>query len=148
MSDSMEQLHWESRKNFNKKLIMTRTENQTENLVKKPILLRVIFILNALMTILPFVFYYVFTTKDISIGGLEPMHMVYTGIAYIVSFGLLVNFILKRNIMGARIMFVINLLIALPVKAYIGIGFAIISMRLSFTQKVKDYFASTGKIGF
>lgn len=38
--------------------------------VQKPILLRIIFILNALMMILPFVFYYVFTTNDISIGGL------------------------------------------------------------------------------
>jgi len=121
---------------------------QTENLVKKPIPLRVIFILNALMAILPFIFYYVFTTKDISIAGLDPSFMLYTGIAYIVSFALLVNFILKRNIMGARIMFVINLLIALPAKAYIGILVAIISMGLSFTQKVKDYFASTGKVGF
>ena len=121
---------------------------QTENLVKKPILLRVIFILNALMVILPFVFYYVFTTKDISIDGLNPMYMLYTGIAYIVSFALLVNFILKRNLMGARVMFIINFLIALPAKAYIGFLVAIISMGLSFTQKVKEYFASTGKIGF
>ncbi len=119
----------------------------TENLVKKPILLRIIFILNALMTILPFVFYYVFTTKDISIGGLEPIYMVYTGIAYIVSFALLVSFILKRNIMGARIMFVINVLIALPASAYIGILVAITSMTISFTPKVKAFFASTGKIG-
>ncbi len=121
---------------------------QTENLVKKPILLRVIFILNALMMILPFVFYYVFTTKDIYIGGLEPIYMVYTGIAYIVSFALLVNFILKRNIMGARIMFVVNILIALPASAYIGILVAIISMGLSFSEPVKEYFAITGKIGF
>lgn len=120
----------------------------TTDLVKKPILLRVIFILNALMMFLPFVFYYVFTTRDISIDGLDPMYMVYTGLAYIVSFALLVFFILKRNIIGARIMFVINVLIALPASAYIGILVAIISMGLSFTSKVKEYFASTGKIGF
>ncbi len=121
---------------------------QSATLVKKPILLRVIFILNALMMILPFVFYYVFTTKDISINGLNPTYMLYTGIAYIVSFALLVNFILKRNIMGARIMLVINFLIALPAKAYIGFLVALISMGLSFTKPVKEYFASTGKVGF
>lgn len=120
----------------------------SENLVKKPVLLRVIFILNALMMVLPFIFYFVFTAKGISVGGLDPIYMVYTGAGYIISFALLVYFILKRNIMGARIMFVINILIALPAKAYIGIGVALISIGLSFSTKVKDYFASTGKIGF
>ena len=38
----------------------------------KPIQLRIIFILNALMMFLPFIFYYVFTTKDISIEGFKP----------------------------------------------------------------------------
>ncbi len=119
----------------------------TESIVKKPIQLRIIFILNALMMFLPFVFYYVFTTKDISIDGLDPIYMVYTGIAYILSFALLVSFILKRNIIGFRIMFFINVLIALPAKAYIGILVAIISMAISFTPKVKAFFASTGKMG-
>ena len=121
---------------------------QSEVLVKKPALLRVIFIFNALMMILPFVFYYVFTSKDISIDGLNPMYMVYTGIAYIISFILLVSFILRRNITGARIMFVLNIIIALPAGAYIGMLVAVLSMILSFTAKVKEYFASTGKIGF
>ena len=120
----------------------------SETLVKKPALLRVIFILNALMMILPFVFYYVFTNKDISIDGLDPMYMVYTGMAYIVSFILLVVFILRRNILGARIIFGVNIIIALPAKAFIGILVALISIGLSFTAKVKDYFASTGKLGF
>ena len=91
------------------------------NLVQKPIQLRIIFILNALMMVLPFVFYYVFTTKEITIGGLEPIYMVYTGIAYILSFALLVFFILSRNAIGFRIVFIINTLIALPASAYIGI---------------------------
>ena len=119
----------------------------TTDKVKKPIQLRLIFILNALMMFLPFGFYYVFTTKDISIGGLDPIYMVYTGIAYILSFVLLVNFILKRNLLGARIIFFVNLLIALPASAYLGILVAIVSMALSFTSKVKAFFASTGKIG-
>ena len=122
--------------------IKTIMMTNSTNLAKKPIPLRIIFILNALMMFLPFVFYYVFTTKEISIDGLDPMYMVYTGIAYIISFALLVFFILKRNFIGFRIMFFINILIALPAKAYIGILIAIISIAISFTPKVKAYFAS------
>ena len=112
----------------------------SNDLPKKPLQLRIIFILNALMMILPFIFYYVFTTKEISIAGLDPMTMVYTGIGYILSFALLVFFILKRNMIGFRIMFFINILIALPASAYIGMLVAIISIALSFTKKVKAYF--------
>ena len=113
----------------------------TEELPKKPIPLRVIFILNALMMILPFVFYYVITSKGIVIGGLEPIYMVYTGIAYILTFAVLVYFILNRNITGFRGVFLLNILIALPTSAYIGIGVAIISLLLSFFNgKVKAYF--------
>ena len=121
---------------------------QTENLVIKPILLRVIFVLNALMMILPFVFYYVITNNEITIGGLDPQYMIFTGIAYIISFLFLVFFILKRNIIGARIIFILNVIIAIPAKAYIGILVALISMGLSFSSKVKAFFASTGKIVF
>ncbi len=119
----------------------------TTDKVQKPIQLRIIFILNALMMFLPFVFYYVFTTQDISIDGLDPMMMVYTGIAYIISFIILVPSILKRNIILFRVMFGINVLIAIPAGAYIGIVVAIISVALSFNKKVKAFFASTGKMG-
>lgn len=109
--------------------------------VHKPIPLRVIFILNALMMILPFIFYYVFTTNDIQVGDLDPMYMVYTGLAYIASFAVLVFFILKRNVIGARIIFLLNILIAIPAGAFIGIGVAIISLALSFfNKKVLAYF--------
>lgn len=111
------------------------------NQVNKPIPLRVIFILNALMMILPFIFYYVFTTQNIVVGDLDPIYMVYTGIGYILSFGILVFFILRRNLCGARIIFFLNILIALPAGAYIGILVAIISLTLSFfNQKVLTYF--------
>ncbi len=109
--------------------------------LKKPIPLRIIFILNAMMMILPFIFYYVFITNNISIEGLDPMWMVYTGAAYIVSFIVLVVLILNKSLMGVRAMFVANVLIALPVGAYIGIGVAVISMLLSFNNLVKGYFA-------
>ena len=92
----------------------------TTNKVHKPIPLRIIFLLNALMMVLPFVFYYVFTTRNITLGDLDPLWMVYTGIAYIVSFSILVYFLANRNLLGARIIFLINILIAVPTGAYIG----------------------------
>ena len=114
----------------------------TVQTVNKPIPLRVIFILNAIMMVLPFVFYAVITTKGIEIGGIKPISMVYTGLAYIASFGALVFFILKRNIWAVRAMFVINILIALPTSAYIGIVVAIVSMAVSFHGKVRAWFGS------
>ncbi len=118
----------------------------TTSKVQKPIQLRIIFILNALMMILPFVFYYVFTTKDISIEGLDPIMMVYTGFGYILSFLLLVFSILKRKLILFRVMFGINILIAIPAGAYIGMVIAVISMAISFNKKVKEFFASTGQM--
>ena len=118
----------------------------TENMVKKPIQLRIIFILNALMMVLPFIFYIVITSKDITIGGLDPNWMIYTGLAYIASFILLVIAIFKRNMTVFRAIFILNILIAIPAKAFIGIGFAIISVLISFHKSVKAFFESTGKI--
>ena len=115
--------------------------SNSTNRPNKPPALRVIFILNALMMVLPFVFYYVFTTRDITVGDLDPMWMIYTGIAYIASFAILVPFLIKRKLLGARIMFLVNILIAIPAGAYIGILIAIISLALSFfNKKVLHYF--------
>ena len=108
--------------------------------MNKPITLRVIFILNALMAILPFIFYYVFTTQDIQVGDLDPMWMIYTGIAYILSFAVLVGSILKKNLLLLRSVIALNFIIALPAKAYLGILVGIISISLSFTSKIKQYF--------
>lgn len=120
----------------------TETNNPTNSAVKKPIQLRVIFILNALMMVLPFVFYAVFTTQNISIEGLDPMWMVYTSFGYIATFALLVTTILKKKMLLFRLMFIVNILIAFPAGAFIGMLFAVISMALSFNKKVKAYFAS------
>ncbi|MDT7832353.1 hypothetical protein RQM59_08175 [Flavobacteriaceae bacterium S356] len=111
--------------------------------IKKPIPLRIIFILNALMMILPFVFYYVFTTNNIQVGDLNPIWMVYTGIAYIISFVLLVFTILKRNSNAAKAIFLVNIMIAIPAGAYIGMLIAIVSLLLIFfNAKVKEYFGN------
>ncbi len=118
---------------------------ETTETIKKPIQLRIIFILNALMMFLPFIFYYVFKVKEITIEGLDPMWFIYTGIAYILSFAILVPSILKRNIILFRTIFLVNILIAIPAGAYIGIGIAIISMILSFNKKVISFFKSNDK---
>jgi len=116
--------------------------NTTTTLNKKPAPLRVIFILNGLMMILPFVFYAVFTINDIKVGDLQNIYMVYTGLAYILSFGILIWTILNKKLMMMRAVFGLNILIAFPAGAFIGMLFAIISFALSFNKKVKDYFAS------
>ncbi|MCP4296612.1 MAG: hypothetical protein GY786_13490 [Proteobacteria bacterium] len=109
-------------------------------LIKKPISLRVVFILNALMGILPFVFYVVVTQKGITIGGLDPIWMTYTGAGYIASFIILVTSILKKNLTLFRMMLFLNILIALPAKAYLGIVVAVVSIVLSFNKKIRAYF--------
>lgn len=109
--------------------------------IKKPLALRVIFLLNALMMILPFGFYYVFTTQNISVGDLDPMWMAYTGLAYMLSFAFLVYFLANRKLLGARIIFATNIIIAIPAGAYIGMLIAIISISLSSLNKqVLNYF--------
>ena len=107
---------------------------------KKPLQLRIIFILNAIMMFLPFVFYFVITRNNITIDGLNPVWMLYTAAGYILSFIALVFFILKKHLIGVRAIILLNILISLPAKAFIGIAVALISLGLSFTQKVKNYF--------
>ena len=85
-------------------------------------------------------FYYVFTTKNIQVGDLDPMWMVYTGIAYIISFAGMVSMILKRNYLGIRIIIGLNVLIAIPASAFIGMAIAAVSFGLTFNKKVKAYF--------
>ena len=112
------------------------------NSTKKPIALRVIFLLNALMTILPLAFYYVFTTNNITVGDLDPNWMLFTGVGYIISFLFLVYSFIKRKFFMARIIFGLNILIAIPAGAYIGILIAIISTIISFKNtKVLTYFS-------
>lgn len=127
---------------------MSTTNNavNTTELVRKPAQLRVIFILNALMMFLPFVFYYLAVSGKLVIAGLKPMWMIYTAIGYMTTFAVLVTAILKRNIVLLRIIFGVNVLIAFPAGAFIGMLVAVISFALSFNSKVKGFFASTGKI--
>ena len=109
-------------------------------MTQKPALLRVVFIMNALLSILPFIFYYIFTTKNIEIEGLKPEYMLYTGLGYMTTFILMITTILKRKLYAFRSIFILVILISLPAKAYIGIAFATISILLSFHKKIKLYF--------
>ena len=111
-------------------------------MLQKPIQLRIVFILNAILALLPYVFYYVFTSKNISIDGLKPIYFIYTGIGDISSFILMVYSILNKKLILFRTVFLITILISLPIRAYIGIVFAIISILLSFHKKIQTYLNS------
>ena len=129
-----------TKKTLNKSKRNTITKNQI--MLQKPYQLRIVFILNALLSILPFIFYYVFTTKEINIGGLDPTYFIYTGIGYISSFILMVYAILTKKLLLFRVVFLLTILISLPTKAYIGIHFALISLLLSFHKKIVNYLNS------
>ena len=107
--------------------------------LKKTTPLRVLMALNAMMMILPFVFYFVITGNKFEVG-VEPFWMLYTGLAYILSFAALVFSVLTRNIMGLRIVIVANVIIAIPVSAFIGWIVALVSIILTFNKRVKAYF--------
>ena len=106
---------------------------------KKTIQLTIIFILNSLMMFLPFLVYLLVTNNKIEMD-VVPMYVIYTGIAYIISFGALVYCTVNRKFFAFRTMFVINLLIALPVGVDGGMVVAIVSFILSYTKQVKSFF--------
>ncbi|WP_353780144.1 hypothetical protein [Winogradskyella sp. 3972H.M.0a.05] len=107
--------------------------------LKKPIPLRIIFILNGILMFLPFLFYYIVTVKGKDFG-IEPMWMIYTGIGYILSFGIIVYSILSKKYLLFRLAFILTILISIPTQAYIGIVVAIASLVLSFNSKIEKYF--------
>lgn len=112
----------------------TRTEN-----LKKPALLRVIFILNALKIILAFVFYVVL--KDKTDFAFDPIYILYTAIAYALLFVGIVASILKKNIWAMRIVILIDFVVSIPTTAIIGLVISALSFGLSFSTKIKAYFA-------
>jgi len=113
-----------------------------DRVMKKPIPLRIIFILYALKVLLAFGFYFLFSVKDISIEKeISQSIILYTAFGYVLTFAMLVFFILKRNLMGVRATIVVDFVISLPSKAFIGIVFAIIAMALTFHKKVRAYFS-------
>lgn len=112
---------------------------------KKPLLLRAIFILNALKILLALGLLIGFKYFDLEVGsvsGPSAVTMIFwTMIGYIVTFAAIVASILKRSIIGLRAVIVVDFLISIPAKAFVGFAIALIGLGLSFTKPVKGYFA-------
>ncbi len=111
----------------------------------KPPLLRVIFILNALKIALAFgllIGFKYFGLQVGSVSGPSAVTMIFwTMIGYILTFAAIVASILKRSVAGLRAAIVVDFLISIPAKAFVGFAVALTSFGLSFTQPVKVYFA-------
>lgn len=106
---------------------------------QKPGQLRAIFILNLLLVIICFTFYYFASSKG-NVGGVPAKTILYTAISYTVLFGGLVVSIKKFSLMGLRAVNILVVLVSAPSVAVIGIVIGLISFGLSFHKKVKMYF--------
>ncbi len=111
----------------------------TNNSIKKPISLRVIFILNLVKIFLAFGIYTIITVKGI-VPGINPDWILYTACGYIVTFSIMVFSILKKNIILFRLIIITDIIISIPAKAIIGILIGGDSVLISFNKKIKNYF--------
>lgn len=111
----------------------------------KPPLLRAIFILNALKIFLSIGLLLGFKYFDLKVGSVSGQPAVtmifWTTLGYIASFAAIVTSMLKRSIIGLRAAIIVDFIISIPAKAFIGFAVALISMGLSFSGPVKAYFA-------
>jgi hypothetical protein len=118
----------------------------TENKMKKPGMLRAIFIINALLVITGFTFYFVFsarTNAGIETLGIPPSTLLTMAIIYLGMFVTIVISILKKMIWGMRIALLTTIVTSIVIiLAPIGIGLAAISLGLSFGKPVVAYFGS------
>jgi hypothetical protein len=110
----------------------------------KPPLLRAIFILNALKIFLALGLLVGFKYFDLQVGsvsGPSAVTMIFwTMLGYIATFAAIVTSILKRSIVGLRAAIVVDFLISIPSKAFVGFAVALIGMALSFSGPVRKYF--------
>lgn len=111
----------------------------------KPILLRVIFILNAGKILLTVGFFVAFKFYGLSVHGLEGdsaanLMLLALG-GYVLAFAGLVRSILKRHLLGLRIALLADLGLSLYVGAPIGFLTFAISMTLTFSAPVRAFFA-------
>lgn len=107
--------------------------------MKKPIQLRIIFILNALLVLICFAFYGVAKSKG-SVGGISPNTVLYTAISYVALFTALVTSIKKFNLIALRVTLVLVFAASIPATAIIGLVISVITFVLSFHKKIKQYF--------
>ncbi len=108
---------------------------------EKPGQLRLIFVLYLIKIILAFTAFTIFTIKGKSVNGVGAEIILYTAFGYIASFLALAYFILTKNLKGMRAVIVVDFIISLPSRAYVGLAFAVIAFALSWHSKVKQFFA-------
>lgn len=111
----------------------------------KPILLRVIYLLNALKILLTVGFFVAFKFYGLSVHDLEgdsAVNLMLLALGgYVLAFPGLVRSILKRHMLGLRIALLADLGISLYVGAPIGFLTFAISMALTFSAPVRAFFA-------
>ncbi len=117
------------------------------NPAAKPPLLRVVFILNALKIFLALGLFIGFKYFGLRVGSASgdgiATTILFTMFGYIATFAAIVWSILNRSITGLRAAIVVDFVISIPAKAFIGFAIALIGMGLSFTPSVKKYFAES-----
>ncbi len=110
--------------------------------LKKPIPLRVVFILNLFKIFLAAGLYYYFSTNDITLGSVGPQIILYTMFVYIALFIGIIITITKRNLTALKVVIFIDLLASIPATAFAGILISVISLLLLFFNgKIKAYFS-------
>ena len=110
--------------------------------LKKPIPLRIVFILNLLKIFLAAGLFYHFSTNDVQLGSVGPQIILYTMFAYIVFFFGIIITITKRNLLALKIIVFLDLLASIPASAFAGLLISTISLLLLFFNgKIKSYFA-------
>ena len=105
----------------------------------KPASVKAIGILVIVKLVLKFI---VFTIVKLDLFKLPttPDLVLYTGLSYIITSILIFLFIKKRNLLGLRIILVIDILINIPGGFALAILFDIISIGLTFRKFAKVYF--------
>ena len=106
--------------------------------LKKPISLRIVFILNAIKILLTLAFYISFTYGDTGID-LDPNKILYTGAAYVFFFGIIVFSIIKRNQLLLRISIILDFIASIPLFAFIGLIISAVSFLLTFRKSAINY---------
>ncbi|HAA11590.1 MAG TPA: hypothetical protein DCE41_07775 [Cytophagales bacterium] len=123
---------------------MQTVKNNTE---AKPRALRAIFILQIALIVISTGMFTVFSLKDISLGGIQPIQILYTTLAYVGILGGMVLTGTKRWIWGFRLFLLATFLVSLPLKAFIGLTVSVITLGLSFHQKARAYFHGSLAVG-
>jgi len=120
------------------------TSELTQSKVKRPALLRVIFILNLLLIIACGIIYYQILNNPefrASVGGMNPNLILTNGIIYIVTFLIMEIAGYKRKFAIMLSAFAIDVIVSVVIVfAPIGILIGLLSIGLSFTKPVRRYF--------